>query len=79
MEGADLGQRTWEAMMFERLNGGEWLPVHNLSSLCPGDTVRRTSRARDEVWGVMAVACVGNEVKVYAIAAQCLASEKIKP
>ena len=65
-------------MMLERLKGGEWVPVNNLSSLDPGDIVRRTSRARDEVWGVMAVVCVGDEVKIYAISAQCLTSEKIK-
>ena len=65
--------------MFERLRGDEWVPVHTLSSLDPGDTVRRISRARDEIWGVMAVACVGEEVKIYGISAQCLASEKIKP
>ena len=64
--------------MFERLRGNEWVPVPNLSSLDPGDIVRRISRARDEVWGVMAVVCVGDEVKIYAISAQCLTSEKIK-
>lgn len=62
----------------EKLVNGKWRDVDNLADVREGDVLRQAKHKPNEVFGVVAKAREGGNIKIYTIAAQLFVQEKIK-